>query len=382
VVPIAYKLSIVSSLAEVSPEDWNRLVPADDPFARHEFLRTFEESGSVGPGTGWQPCHLLFHASGQLAAAMPLYLKDHSYGEYIFDWAWAEAAQRAGLAYYPKLLSAVPFTPATGRRILTGTRPLDDSILSAVGQGLLALAHQFEVSSFHLLFLTREEHDRLGQTPGFISRSTHQYHWTNESYRDFEHWLSHFRSRRRKEVRRERLAPERLDAEVSVLRGAELLDRHWQAIEESYRSTVAKKGAYPYLTPDFFELMRTQLSHLVLALVAEHGGQTVATSLCFQQGQHLYGRYWGCQRAFRSLHFELCYHRPIELCIDNGWTRFEAGAQGPHKIRRGLLPAETYSVHWIAHRGLHAAVERAIGMERLHHEQQLQYLSERGPFHR
>jgi len=369
-------------MTQISAEQWNALVPPNDPFTRHEFLLALEDSGSVGEGTGWVPCHVLVQDGDELIAALPLYLKSHSYGEYIFDWAWASAAQRAGLAYFPKLLGAVPFTPATGRRILTGERPLDQELCSAIAQGLEKLAGQVGAPSFHLLFVTEEEQEALSQQDGLIGRMTHQYHWENKGYADFEAWTATFRSRRRKELLRERLVPKRLEVEVSVLRGDELKDQQWQAIEAFYCSTIEKKGAYPYLTPTFFELLRQRLSHLVLALVAEHQGEPVAMSLCFQQGQHLYGRYWGCDEDFRRLHFELCYHRPIELCIQNGWTRFEAGAQGPHKIRRGLLPSATYSVHWIAHTGLRAAVQQAIEMDNEQQLQQMRFFRERGPFRR
>jgi len=358
------------------------LVPASDPFTRHEFLLALETSGSVGPGTGWQPCHVLAHEGSRLVAAVPLYFKSHSYGEYIFDWAWASAAERAGLSYYPKLVSAVPFTPVTGRRLLTGTQPLEGALLDTLCAALEQTASELGASSYHLLFLTPEEHALLEDRSRLIGRITHQYHWKNNGYQSFEDWLGHFRSRRRKEVLRERARAAELGTTVSVLRGEELTPRHWEAIERYYLSTVAKKHAYAYLERSFFERLQQELKHLVMAFVAENEHEVVATSLCFQQGQSLFGRYWGCQPKYRGLHFELCYHLPIQTCIENSWHQFEAGAQGRHKIQRGLMPSPTYSVHRIGHTGLAHAVEQAIEQENIMETLDMKTLSQRGPFRR
>ena len=379
---MSLELTVVEGMDEVSPEAWNALVPENDPFTRHEFLRALETSGSVGPGTGWQSCHLLVQEEGRLLGAMPLYAKHHSYGEYIFDWAWAEAAHRGGLEYYPKLGCAVPFTPVAGRRLLTGTRPLDDEIVGAFMGGLGRMSEDLKASSFHVLFLTREEQQCLAGGTRLLPRTTHQYHWRNDGYGDFQDWLSRFRSRRRKEVRRERAKAAELGVSVRAVEGAHLEERHWDAMERFYLDTVDRKQAYAYLQPGFFQRLRDDLAHLVVAMIAESGEEVVASALCFQSGDALFGRYWGSLPTYRALHFELCYHLPIETCFTRGWNRFEAGAQGPHKIRRGLMPAPTWSVHWIAHAGLARGVAAAIEQENRLQELEMGYLSERGPFHR
>lgn len=279
-------------------------------------------------------------------------------------------------------MSAVPFTPVTGRRLLTGTRPLEAELIDTLCGALEQVANELGASSYHLLFLTPEEHALLEGRSHVIGRITHQYHWQNNNYESFEDWLNHFRSRRRKEVLRERARPEALGTRVQAIEGKNLTERHWEAIERYYLSTTAQKHAYAYLQRSFFQHLKEDLKHLVLAFVAETDDEVVATSLCFQQGQALFGRYWGCQPQYRGLHFELCYHLPIQTCIENQWARFEAGAQGPHKIQRGLMPNPTYSAHRIAHPGLAKAVERAIGQENIMEALDMDELSKRGPFHR
>ena len=375
------KISLVESLAQVDREAWNSLVEPGDPFARHEFLHALEQSGSVGDQAGWKPCHILVHEDGVLQGAMPLYAKNHSYGEYIFDWAWAQASHQAQLPYYPKLVSAIPFTPATGRRLLLGDKSLSGEVAHTLVETLSDLARS-DFSSLHMLFVPREEQESLAKRPQWIARLTHQYHWRNERYRDFQDWLSCFRSRYRKEVRRERSRVEALGVEVTMRRGPDLEEAQWQAIHDFYLDTLERKGAIPYLTPAFFRQLREELAPLVVAFVAEAPEGVVATTLCFQSGDRLYGRYWGCQPEYRALHFELCYHRPIETCIAEGWSLFEAGAQGPHKIRRGFLPHPTYSLHWIKHPGLAEAVVRATEQEREMQKAEMEFLTERSPFKR
>lgn len=371
-------LRVAESIGEIDPTDWNRLTDPNDPFTEHAFLSLLEESGSVGPQTGWVPVHLLAHRGPQLVGAMPLYLKDNSYGEYIFDWGWAQAAQRAGIPYYPKLVSAVPFTPATGRRLLT----LDAEVEQALLDGLHGIAKATRALSIHMLFC-REEERRIGEDRDeFIGRTTHQFHWNNNGYGTFDDWLSSFRSRRRKEVRRERTAPAKLGVEVSMLRGDQLTDLHWQAMRGFYERTILKKHAQAYLTEAFFSLAANRLGHSALMFFATHDGNPVAGSLCFQRGTHLMGRYWGCLPAYESLHFELCYHAPIETCIHHGWTHFEAGAQGLHKVQRGLAPARTHSLHHLRHPGLHEAVRDAMIHEDAQVEAELKWCETKLPFRR
>ncbi len=385
--PPALEIALVPGMDRFDPRAWDALVPPDDPFTTHAFLSVLEDSGSVGAAAGWQPAHVQVTLDGVLIAAAPAYVKDNSYGEYIFDWGWAQAAQQAGIPYYPKVVCAVPFTPAQGRRLLThpdagqGRIPPTPVLQDALYRGLRGLADAARCSSVHVLFCTQAEGEQLASR-GAIPRLTHQFHWTNEGYADFEAWLGTFRAKLRKETRRERRHATRLGASIRVLEGAEITDRHWQAIEGFYRATCERKWGSAYLSPDFFRLAKDRLAHLALAGIAEADGRIVATTLLFHRGKHLYGRYWGCEPAFESLHFELCYHRPIELCIDRGWSRFEAGAQGGHKLRRGLMPSPTHSAHWLRHPGLSAAVAEALGREAIQSAVEMEKLAEHGPFRR
>jgi len=378
----AYVVEIIESIDEIDAASWDRLVPPDDPFCTHAFLSTLEASGSASAATGWMPAHILVRKKGDntLLAAAPAYVKDHSYGEYIFDWGWAQASQRARIPYYPKVVSAVPFTPATGRRLLVGDAD-DKAVLEDVLlRGLRHLAQAAKAFSVHVLFCSRTEWTH-GQTAadGMIGRITTQYHWHDQGYGDFEGWLASFRSRSRKEARRERRAVSDLGATIHVLRGDALTAEHWSALARFYRHTVGKKWSREYLSPSFFTDFQSTLAPIAVGLLAEVDGRWVAGALAFQRGKALFGRYWGCEPGYERLHFEICYHRPIELCLDHGWTRFEAGAQGQHKIKRGLLPVEIHSLHWLRHPGLSDAVERAVGEEteavRAHHAD----LCRRGP---
>ncbi len=365
-------VSFVDGIDEIDPTAWDALAPPDDPFTTWAFLHALEASGSATEETGWRPLHLVAERDGVLVAGAPLYLKSHSYGEYIFDWAWADGARRAGLRYYPKLLCAIPFTPATGRRLL-GDPALSPLLVSAMSH----LAEAAGLSSAHVLFHSPEE---AALWPGpWITRRTYQLHWEHAGETTFEEHLGRFRHKERKEARRERRRPEEAGATVHVLRGAELDAEAWAALDGFYRSTVDRKYGEAYLTPTFFAEAGERLGELPLAVMARVDGEWVAGALCYQRGQNLYGRHWGCKPGFEKLHFELCYHRPIELCIERGWTRFEAGAQGEHKLKRGLLPQNTYSAHLIAHPGLRRAVAAAVAQEGEGVEAQMALLREHGP---
>lgn len=372
------ELNVIHSITDVAPSDWNALTDPNDPFTEHAFLALLEESESVGKTAGWVPVHLLAHRENSLVGAVPLYLKNNSYGEYIFDWGWAQAAQRAGIPYYPKLVSAVPFTPASGRRLLAH----DDDTIHALIDGIHGIAEATNALSIHILFCTQRERYLLEKRPEFIGRSTHQFHWDNNAYADFDDWLSQFRSRRRKEVRRERLVPEKMGVTVRTLRGNEISAEQWSQMRRFYERTVQKKHATAYLSDAFFSLGFERLKHTAVLFAAEQNGNPVAASLCFQRGMNLMGRYWGCDVGFESLHFELCYHKPIELCIDNGWTHFEAGAQGMHKLQRGLAPAITHSAHHLRHAGLHNAVAESMKHEVAQLESEMAWCETKLPFRR
>jgi len=373
------RVEVIDSLEGVDAAEWNGLVGEDDPFIEHGFLLALEQSGCVGPGTGWLPCHLVARDGGRLAGAMPLYLKEHSFGEFVFDWGWAEAARAAGVPYYPKLVAAVPFTPVAGRRLLAppGRRGVADRLLDAAQD----LAGATGASSLHLLFLTEAEQRLAARRPGFHRRLGYQFHWVNEGYRSYEHYLSSLRSSARKALRRERRRAA-AGLELVTLEGPQLDQRQWDALYRFYLDTNNRKWGPAYLDRRFFEIVRRRMAHRVVATLALRGGRPVAGALSFHKGRHLFGRYWGTTVQQDSLHFELCYHRPIELAIARGWTRFEAGAQGMHKLKRGLLPSPTHSVHWLRHAGLSAAVAAFLEREARAVRREIALLGMHGPFRR
>jgi predicted N-acyltransferase len=373
-------VEVVDRIANVPAEAWDACVASWDPFAEHRFLALLEEAGAVGTRQGWQPCHLVVREAGSVVGAMPLYLKDHSYGEYIFDWGWAAAAERARIAYYPKIVSQVPFTPATGRRFLVRDGRVEGPVVDALVAGMRAVGEGIGCSSLHVLFCTAAEWSAVQGREGFIARTTHQFHWENEGYESFEQYLGTYRSKDRKKARRERDKVAELGVAVQLVRGGVIDDAQWKAIETFYRDTIARHGGHPYLGRKWFQLARERLGDRILAVVASRNGKTVAASLCLQRGDRLYGRYWGSEPRYSALHFELCYHRPIEACIENGWARFEAGAQGSHKLKRGLRPHPTYSLHWIRHPGLRAAIADAMVRETEMVERDMELLDAHAPF--
>lgn len=369
------EIRIVDGIDKIDAHSWDSFVSPDDPFGRHAFLHALETSKSVDESTGWIPCHIELTDNGKTAGVAPLYLKTHSYGEYIFDWGWAQGAERAGLRYYPKLLNAIPFTPATGGRLFSHTREGKTMLWQAMSQ----LCGQFGASSAHVLFLPEEEFRIAQKSPKTIPRLTYQFHWSNPGVQNFDQWLALFRAKSRKKVLVERKRAQEGVDRIYHIRGDELSKHHIEKIWGFYCSTIDKKWATPYLTRDFFNQLTTTLADQTLVFLAEKDNKIIASSLCFQRGKHLYGRYWGCSEFAKFLHFELCYHQPIELCIRNGWTRFEAGAQGQHKLKRGLLPAYTYSVHQLVHPGLHHAVDQAMKQENKMVEREVQRQSQHSP---
>lgn len=377
----AFSVSVAETIHELAPHEWDALAGDNNPFVEHRFLAALEDSGSLGSGSGWLPHYLLVRdGSGSLRAAAPTYLRSNSYGEYIFDWAWARACQNAGISYYPKVTAAVPFTPATGPRLLV--HPDEDvaSVRSVLGRAALSLAQQSACSSVHWLFCSEEEARDLEQH-GYLVRQTFQYHWINRGWTDFSSFLADLSRKRRGEITRERRRLDDAGVEIVLLQGEEIGPTHWQELLAFYQDTIAKMGGIPYLKPSFFVEQAPQLlTERTVAVLARRGGQWIAGSLSFARGKHLYGRYWGCREDVPGLHFELCYHRLIEHAIDMGMTRFEAGAQGDHKVRRGLLPSSTWSAHYLAHPGLREAVTEHLSYEREQVERQMQWLRERGPY--
>jgi uncharacterized protein len=361
----AIDISVAEGVSGISPRDWDALVDDSDPFLEHGFLLALERSASVGAAAGWLPHFVLARQRRELIGAVPLYLKDNSYGEFIFDWAWASAAERAGLSYYPKLVAAIPFTPSTGVRLLVRPDAARAEVMERLVLGLRAAADQTAASSIHVLYCSEEEKQLLS-THDFIPRLSMQFHWHNRAptpYSDFEDFLNAFRSRNRKQVRHERAIAAGQNLRLATVPGPALGARDWAALETVYRANAEKHDSFCYLTPAFFKELRERLAHRVLATLAYEGDRPVAGTLNFERGSRLYGRYWGCLEERPMLHFELCYYRLIEHAIARGYTRFEAGAQGEHKLKRGLDPAFTHSAHWIRHRGLADAVGRFVEAE-------------------
>ncbi|WOI56036.1 GNAT family N-acetyltransferase [Palleronia sp. LCG004] len=379
------ELTAHSSLAEIDPADWDACAcpeAADgrprDPFTTHRFLLALEASGSVGPGTGWQPQYLAARMGGQLIACAPLYAKGHSQGEYIFDHNWAHAYERAGGHYYPKLQIAVPFTPATGRRLLIRAG-FEEAGRAALLQGALRIASDNELSSLHITFCTRDEAE-TGEEMGLLRRTGQQYHWLDQDYGDFAGFLASLSSRKRKNIRKERETAQAFGGEIRILTGDEILPEHWDAFWRFYQDTGARKWGTPYLTREFFEIAQERLRDDILLIMAFREGRPIAGALNFIGRETLYGRYWGCVEDHNALHFELCYYQAIDWALAHGLTRVEAGAQGEHKIARGYLPVPTHSLHWIADEGFARAVEQYLVAERAAVDEEIEVLTSYGPF--
>ncbi len=358
--PLKLSVDVLENLSTIAPEEWDALVDENNPFCTHAFLHTLERSNSVGRMSGWLPCHIVIRDGEQLLAAMPLYLKNNSYGEYIFDWSWADASERSGIPYFPKLVSAVPFTPASGNRLLIHPSVDREEFSSTLIQVAHQIADETGAHSIHWLCVSEPE----PPSTGIERRETLQFHWNNPGSTSFDDWLQNFKSKDRKKMRAERRKAQQNVDRIECLSGAELTDEHISIIWECYQDTISRKWGQPYLTREFFEDLNGSLSDITRVFLAHKSGSIVASSLCFERGQHLYGRYWGTVLEADSLHFEMCYHQPIEYCIQKGYSKFEAGAQGEHKLKRGLLPTAIHSWHWLEHPGLHDSVSTFLEDER------------------
>ena len=375
------RLRVVDSLAGVPAAEWNALVTGGaaapgDPFTSHEFLSALIDTGCASGRTGWRAQIVLLEKDNKLAGAMPLFLKTHSYGEYVFDWAWADAYQRHGLAYYPKLLCAVPFTPVTGPRLLAAN-DADRRVLAAA-----ALEMAREVSSLHVLFPPTAE-ARLLQDAGMLMRSTVQFHWENadgQGYADFDDFLSRMTRHRRKNIRQERRRVQEAGIICRWLRGAEIEHRHWEFFERCYRRTYAAHRSSPYLNLEFFLRLGAALPQHCLMILAERAGRPVAATLNIVSGNKIFGRYWGAAEHVPLLHFECCYYQAIEFAIAHRLRFFEGGAQGEHKLYRGLLPVETHSAHWLAHPAFAGAIEDYLKRESAGVTRYVNELNEHSPF--
>ncbi len=362
------------AISQIDAHVWDGLNDGN-PFTSHRFLDALERSGSVGPGTGWQPLHVTLERDGQVVGVAPLYAKSHSQGEYIFDHAWAQAYLRAGGHYYPKLQCAVPFTPVTGARLLAR----DDGVRQALLVGMTQLARQGGASGVHVTFCTADE-EALGAAAGFLPRVTQQFHWFNRGYRSYDDFLADLSSRKRKALRKERQKAQDFGGRIVHLTGDDLGPHHWDAFWQFYQDTGSRKWGRPYLTRAFFDEVQERMRDDVLLVLAERDGRPIAGALNFIGRDALYGRYWGCVEDHPFLHFELCYHQAIDFAIARGLARVEAGAQGEHKLARGYLPAPIHSLHWVQDEGFLGALERYLDQERRAVDEEIEVLTDWGPF--
>ncbi len=378
-----FKARIISGLDEVSAEAWNRVANppglAFDPFLSWEFLEALESSGAAIPETGWSPCHVLVEGPGDvLLAAMPLYAKTNSQGEFVFDHSWADAYERAGGNYFPKLLSAVPFTPVTGRRFLIPTGPDQERLRQALLSAAIQIAAQNDCSSVHINFLPGQTATLMDET-GLLIRTDQQFHWRNDNYTTFDDFLAALSSAKRKNLRKER-AKAQAGLRFEHLTGDQIREDHWDAFFEFYMDTGSRKWGYPYLNRETFSLLGERLSQHILLILAYDGDEPIAGALNLIGSDTLYGRYWGCTDPRPFLHFETCYYQAIDYAIAHNLSTVEAGAQGGHKLARGYVPVTTHSAHWIAHKGLREAIDHYLERERSAVEHEAKYLMKRTPF--
>jgi len=355
-------VSIIGAINEVSADEWNHLVDNDNPFARFEFLNALELHHCVGQTYGWLPQHIIVKDNNKIVAASPMYLKNNSYGEFVFDWAWADAYHRSGLEYYPKLVTSIPYTPATGQRFLIKDNGRYVELSQLIINTALQHAKTIGASSMHWLFPSTQDTEQLKHKDLMI-RLGCQFHWKNNDYTDFDHYLSSFNSKNRKKIKRERKQIQKQEIDIEIRTGSDMNDELWKIYHSFYSSTFDKKSGMATLSLEFFNSIGETMPENILVLFAKHENEYVASAFCIRGEKTLYGRHWGCNEEFDSLHFELCYYQGLEYCINNGLTRFEPGAQGEHKIYRGFLPTQTWSAHWVAHPEFDTVIRKHVQHE-------------------
>lgn len=371
-----------SSLTEIDAKSWNALVVDNNPFIRHEFLLGLEKTHCVSTQKGWESSHIAIYrdtSCNELIAAMPCYIKSHSYGEYIFDWAWADAHHRHGLEYYPKLSNAIPFTPATGQRMLIKAEDHTNAVEKALVERALKIVDERGLSSFHSLFCTASECQSYTHLE-LLERHSTQFHWQNNDYHTFDDFLTKMSSKKRKNIKRERRRVRESGVHYQWLSGDDLTIEAAHQMYRFYSRTIAYYGAQSYLNRDFFEYLSKSVKQNTLFLFAYYEEQIIAGGLYFKSDHTLYGRYWGALNNFHSVHFETCYYQAIEWCINNGYRHFEAGAQGEHKLARGLEPNTTYSAHWISHPQFRNAINDFLHSEQEHTEHYQNAMAMHSPF--
>lgn len=376
----SYTIATHETIAEIGQADWDACAGGDNPFLSHAFLHALEASGSATAETGWLPQHLTLHGpDGRLCGVMPLYVKGHSYGEYNFDHSWAAAYERAGGRYYPKLLSAVPFTPVSGPRFLAAPGQDHAATVTGLASGLMQVARKYGLSGVHINFMPEADAPLLEER-GFLIRHGHQYHWQNDDYKNFDNFLTALSSRKRKAIRKERRKVAEAGIDIRPLSGPDLKPHHWDDFYDFYIDTYDRKWGSPYLTRDFFERLHDTLADKVVLVMAYKDDRPIAGALNLRGRSALYGRNWGCVEDYKFLHFEACYYQAIDYAIAHGLQRVEAGTQGEHKIQRGYLPVRTYSAHWFQDEGFSDAVDRFLVEERREVARICDYLASQSPF--
>ena len=371
---------LVESLEDIEPSAWDALANPGgapfNPFVAHAFLLALERSGSATTTSGWQGAHLVLEQDGRMVGAAPMYIKTHSYGEYVFDHGWAQAFERAGGQYYPKLQISVPFTPATGPRLLTGGNP---DMLKPLTEAIKRLSTQLELSSAHITFQQQAEAEALSSL-GFLQRNDQQFHWHNEGYKTFDDFLTSLNSRHRKAIKRERREALASGLTIHALTGSDITEDAWDAFFDFYMETGSRKWGRPYLTRNFFSLIGETMAKDVLLVMARRNGRWIAGAINFIGSDTLFGRNWGAVEHHPFLHFEICYYQAIDFAISRGLKTVEAGAQGEHKIARGYLPQTTYSAHYIADTGLRRAIDEYLKRERAYVAEAARELTDAAPF--
>ncbi len=377
----------INSINDIDSSEWNQCANPEqmeyNPFLDHRFIKALEDSGSANSNTGWQPFHTIMRDKGRVVGVVPAYLKSHSQGEYVFDGAWADAWYRAGGEYYPKLQISIPFTPATGRRLLVAT-PLDNtqSIQEVEAQLLsatLQIAQKIQVSSLHITFMPKNQWENAGKL-GLLKRVDTQFHWTNANYDSFEDFLRALSSKKRKNIRRERRGALENNIEIEWITGSDLTESHWDAFYQFYVDTGNRKWGTPYLTRAFFSMLSETMPDETLLIMCKREGKYIAGAINFIGSNTLFGRNWGCIEDHRFLHFETCYYQAIDFAIQHGINRVEAGAQGGHKIARGYMPQQTYSAHWIRNSEFRDAIKNYLNSEESFVQQDIDWIEKHTPF--
>ena len=381
-----HTFTVLTSIQEVSSEAWDACIEDSYPFAKHAFLSALETSNSANADTGWLGQHIIMKNShGQIIGTAPMYLKNHSYGEYVFDHGWANAFERAGGRYYPKLQMSIPFTPATGPRILLNRTAIrhkkhdEREVYKALLSACISRCEQTGASSIHVTFPNQFQAQML-QSHGLMLRTGIQYHWHNRGYRDFEDFLNALTSRKRKQIRRERKEASASGLHINVLSGDDIKEHHWDAFFAFYQHTSSRKWGIPYLTRNFFSLLGEKMGNQIVLMIVENGSRPIAGALNLKSNEILYGRNWGAIEFHKFLHFEVCYYQAIDYALAIGLKSVEAGAQGEHKLIRGYLPCQTYSAHWIPNKSFREAIEKYLEQETINIGEEISFLDSLTPF--